>query len=64
MPQTSPTTFDRLFSKITTSKGAAVDIVWTSGHAGIAGDEIAESLAKEAATEARDQPDCRRSTTM
>ena len=28
-------------------KGAAVDIVWTPGHASIAGNEIADALAKE-----------------
>ena len=41
-----------------------MDIVWTPGHASIAGNEIADALAKEAATKARDQPDCRRSTTI
>ena len=41
-----------------------MDIVWNPGHASIAGNEKADALEKEAATEARDQPDCRRSTTI
>ena len=41
-----------------------MDIVWTPGHASIVGNEIANALAKEAATESRDQPDCMRSRTM
>ncbi|MCG8032941.1 MAG: RNAse HI domain-containing protein, partial [Candidatus Thiodiazotropha taylori] len=45
-------------------KGAAVDISWTPGHASIVGNEVADALAKEAATEAKNQPDCRRSTSI
>ena len=45
-------------------KAADVDIAWTPGHASIVGNEIADALAKEAATEAMNQPECRRSTTI
>ena len=45
-------------------KGAEVDISWTPGHASTVGNEIGGALAKEAATEAKNQPDCRRSTTI
>ena len=41
-----------------------MNIVWTPWHASIAENEIADALAKEAVVEARDQPDCRRSTTI
>ena len=41
-----------------------MDISWTPGHASIVGSEIADVLAKEAATEAKNQPACRRSTTI
>ena len=41
-----------------------MDISWTPGHASIVGNEIADALAKEAATEARNQPECSRSTTI
>ena len=37
-------------------KGAEVDISWTPGHASMAGNEIADALAKEAVTEAMNQP--------
>ena len=45
-------------------KGAEVDISWTLGHASIAGNEIADALAKEAATESMNQPEGRNSTTI
>ena len=45
-------------------KGAEVNISWTPGHASIVGNEIADALAKEAATEAKNQPECSRSTTI
>ena len=45
-------------------KGAAMDIVWTPGHVSISGNEMADALAKETATEARAQLDCRRSKTI
>ncbi len=35
------------------SKGITVNISWTPGHAGIRGNEIADSLAKAGATEAQ-----------
>ena len=41
-----------------------MDISWTPGHASIVGNEIADALAKEAATELKNQPDCSRSTTI
>ena len=41
-----------------------MDISWTPGNASIVGNEIADVLAKEAATEAKNQPDCSRSTTI
>ena len=45
-------------------KGAEVNISWTPGHTSIVGNEIADALVKEAATEARNQPECSRSTTI
>ena len=45
-------------------KGAEVNISWTPGRASIVGNEIAHALAKEAATEARNQPECSLSTTI
>ena len=45
-------------------KGAEVDISWTPGHASIAGNEIANALAKEAATEAMNQPEGKNSSTI
>ena len=45
-------------------RGAEVDISWTPGHASIAGNEIADALAKEAATEAMNQPEGRNSSTI
>ena len=45
-------------------KGAEVDISWTPGHASIAGNEIADALAKEAATEAMNQAEDRNSSTI
>ena len=41
-----------------------MDISWTPVHASIVGNEIADSLAKEAATEAKNQPECSRSITI
>ena len=41
-----------------------MDISWTPGHASIVGNEIADALAKEAAIEARNQPECSGSTTI
>ena len=41
-----------------------MDISWTPGHASIAGNEIADALAKEAATEAVNQPEGRNSSTI
>ena len=45
-------------------KGAEVDISWTPGHASIAGNEIADALAKETDTEAMNQPEGRNSSTI
>ena len=45
-------------------RGAKVDISWTPGHASIAGNEVADALAKEAATEAMNQPEGRNSSTI
>ena len=45
-------------------KGAEVDIFWTPGHASISGNEIADALTKEAATEAMNRPEGRNSTTI
>ena len=41
-----------------------MDISWTPGHASIAANEIADTLAKEAATEAMNQPEGRNSSTI
>ena len=41
-----------------------MDISWTPGHASIVGNKIADALAKEAATEAKNQSECSRSTTI
>ena len=41
-----------------------MNISWTAGHASIVGNEIADAFAKEAAKQAKTQPDCSRSTTM
>ena len=45
-------------------KRAEVEIVWTPSHASFVGNAIADALAKEAATEVMNQPECRRSTTI
>ena len=45
-------------------KGAEADISWTQGHASIVGNAIADALAKEAATDAKNQPECSRSTSI
>ena len=41
-----------------------MDISWTPGHASIAGNEIADALAKGAAMEAMNQPEGRNSSTI
>ena len=43
--------------EILKSQNVTVDLNWTPGHAEIAGNEIADKLAKEAAEEAENMPE-------
>ncbi|KAH3775182.1 hypothetical protein DPMN_176581 [Dreissena polymorpha] len=41
-----------------------VQLLWTSGHAGLQGNEVADGLAKEEAKEAEAMPEDSRTTTI
>ena len=45
-------------------KGAKVEISWTPGHSSIAGNDVADRLAKQAAKEASSQPEEMRNTSL